>query len=607
MELSAVKGGCFEIGQLLPDLIADGGVALKADRGGLLRRGRGFRRGRDGGAAAARRGGHALVRLLVQGIQHLGCQRAVLIMDDLAAAVQHDGLGQGGAAVDDAEDGVVVVIQREVDVPFVPALGHDIVLRLHIPRHRRVDRQDDELALVLFAELFEFRQLLYTGGAVGAPEVDDDDLTFMVGEVELPAVKGGYREVLQLLSDLIADGGAALKADLLGGGRHRRRFAAFGRCCRGGGCRRGRDRLLRRALSHGRIQEVEPEQGRAEDAQRHTPENFGKVLPAGFGPFRIIGTAAFRRLQGIAARLDGDGLLGTDLHALAAVDALMIAHMPHVHAAAAHAASAVVAAAFVDLHTDDVEAVEEAVDRTQRADKAAEGPVAEDAQQPDPEHDDELARKQDPQHGKLRGVCRVRQQAHGPLKGARRADILAEARQRHVVLEPVPQRQGHHKDRQQDVLEPAEHPRDAGFFDFRRRDLVQQLLNQAQRAEPAADRTPEDDAEQRDDPQHVPPGLVAGGRQRVLDRAQRTGADGARAGVAVKARHTGEFRLSDIDFPVDKALQMGVIQQSAVKLYQPAGAGTVVLPPGSFHIIQGPHTPYRYLRLWCTRPLRCRL
>ena len=429
----------------------------------------------------------------------------------------------------------------------------------------------------------------------------------MFGEMELPAVKGGYREVLQLLSDLIADGGAALKADPLGGGRYRRRFAAFGRCCRGGGCRRGRDRLLRRAFSHGRIQEVEPEQGHAEDTQRHTPKDLGKVLPAGHGLLGVVGTAAFRRLQGIAARLDGDGLLRTDRHALAAVDALVIAHMPHVHAAAAHAASAVVAAAFVNFHTDDVEAVEEAVDRTQRADKAAEGPVAEDAQKPDPEHDDELAREQDPQHGKLRRVRRVRQQAHGPLKGARRADILAEARQGHVVLEPVPQRQGHHKDRQQDVLEPAEHPRDAGFFDFRRRDLVQQLLNQAQRAEPAADRTTEDDAEQGDDAQHVPAGLVAGGRQRVLDRAKRAGADGTGAGVAVKARHAGKLRLSDIDFPVDKALQVGVIQQSAVKLYQPAGAGTVALPPGRFHIIQGPHTPYRYLRLWCTRPLHCRL
>ena len=92
-----------------------------------------------------------------------------------------------------------------------------------------MDRQDDELALVLFAELFEFRQLLYTGGAVGAPEVDDDDLTFMVGEMELSAVKGGCFEIGQLLPDLIADRGVALKADR--GGLLRR----------GRGFRRGRD------------------------------------------------------------------------------------------------------------------------------------------------------------------------------------------------------------------------------------------------------------------------------------------------------------------------------------------------------------------------------
>ena len=230
--------------------------------------------------------------------------------------------------------------------------------------------------------------------------------------MELSAVKGGNREVLQLLPDLIADGGAAFKTDRLDGCgrlgrcfrsrdlRHRARLGRDGRC-RGGGCRRGRGWLGCRTLFHGRIQEVEPEQGHAQNAQRHAPADLGKVLPSGLGLLRVTGAAAFRRLQGIAARLDGDGLLRADRHALAAVDALVVAHVPHVHAAAAHAASAVVAAAVVDLHADNVEAVEEAVDRPQRADKAAERAVAEDAQQPDPQHDDELACKEDAQHREL--------------------------------------------------------------------------------------------------------------------------------------------------------------------------------------------------------------
>ena len=85
----------------------------------------------------------------------------------------------------------------------------------------------------------------------------------------------------------------------------------------------------------------------------------------------------------------------------------MVAHSPHVHAAAAYTGTAVVTAAFVNLHADDIEPVEETVDRAKRTDKAAEAAIAEYAKQPDDKHNDELTREEDPQHGELFRVHRV--------------------------------------------------------------------------------------------------------------------------------------------------------------------------------------------------------
>ena len=93
---------------------------------------------------------------------------------------------------------------------------------------------------------------------------------------------------------------------------------------------------------------------------------------------------------------------------------------------------------------------------------------------------------------------------------------------------------------------------------------MKQLLNQAERAEPAADGTAEDDPEERKDAKHIPPCLMAGRRQRILDGTQRACSYGAGAGITVETRHTGKFRLADIDFPVNEAPEMGVIEQRAV-------------------------------------------
>ena len=63
-------------------------------------------------------------------------------------------------------------------------------------------RQDGDVALVFPIERVEVGQFLYTGGAVGGPEIEEDDLAAGVREVELAAVKALQREVRELLSDV---------------------------------------------------------------------------------------------------------------------------------------------------------------------------------------------------------------------------------------------------------------------------------------------------------------------------------------------------------------------------------------------------------------------
>ena len=275
----------------------------------------------------------------------------------------------------------------------------------------------------------------------------------------------------------------------------------------------------------------------------------------------------------------------------------MVAHMPHVHAAVSHARAAAVAAGRVHLHAHDGELAEQAVDRAQRAEKAAKAPVAEHAGKANDQQDDELAGEEDAQHGEVARVFGVCEQEDRALKGARGTDVLAEARQRHAVGNAVPGRNPHDENRQEDVFEPGERAGDAALFQLRRGELVQQLLNQPQGAEPAADRAPEDQPVEHENAEDVEADLLVRRADGVLERAQRAGSDRAGAGIAVEAGDAeslrcGRFAL--VDLALEKALEMGVIKQGAIELYKPSLGRTVGLPPGSFHIIQGQHTPYKF-------------
>ena len=126
---------------------------------------------------------------------------------------------------------------------------------------------------------------------------------------------------------------------------------------------------------------------------------------------------------------------------------------------------------------------------------------------------------------------------------------------------------------------------------------MQQLLDQSQRTEPAADRAAQNSAEQQENAHHVPPGSVAGRGQRILQCPERAGTDSPGAGITVEARDTGILCLALINLAVNEAPQVRIVEQRAVELDQFSGRWPTVLPPICFYIIniiiQGRYTPYK--------------
>ena len=210
--------------------------------------------------------------------------------------------------------------------------------------------------------------------------------------MELASIQTGDREVLELLPNLAADRRIARPVCL-----SRFLCRCFGIC--------GNSFLCGRVLFFDvGIKEVIVDQRRTENRQRNPPGDLSELFALCLGIGLVIRAAACRRLQGNGSRLEADRLLITHIHAFGAVDALVVTHMPHVHAAVAYAGAAVIAAGGVHLHAHNRHLAEEAVDCSQRTYKAAEAAVAEHTGQADDEHDDKLAREQDVQHSEIAGI-----------------------------------------------------------------------------------------------------------------------------------------------------------------------------------------------------------
>ncbi len=136
--------------------------------------------------------------------------------------------------------------------------------------------------------------------------------------------------------------------------------------------------------------------------------------------------------------------------------------------------------------------------------------------------------------------------------------------------------------------------RKAVLFQLGGGDFVEQLLNQPQRTEPAADGAPQDQAIEHQNTQHIVWRTLIRGSQRVLQRPQRTGTNRPGTGVAVKAGHTHIFCVAHIDVSLDETLHMCVVEQGGVPLHEPPGGGLMGAPPCRNLLSQGRYTPYKY-------------
>ena len=338
--------------------------------------------------------------------------------------VQDDRLRHGGGSAHKIPDHFVIVFHREGHHPVASVLVQ-VFLRILI-HDVRVQGQHGDVTLMVLVQLAEVWQFLYTWPAVSGPEVNKYRLAAVVGQVELASVQAGDREVLELLPNLAADRRIARPVC-----RSRFRCSCLRVC--GNSLTGGRFLLFDVG-----VKEVIVDQRRTEDRQRNPPGDLSELFAFCLGIGPVIRAAACRRLQGDVSGLQADRLLIAHLHAFGTVDAFVVTHMPHVHAAVAYAGAAVIAAGGVHLHAHNRHLAEEAVNGAKRADKTAETAIAENARKTDHQHDDKFAREQDVQHAEIACICWIGEQEDRPFKGAGRTDVLAEARHRYSVGNPVP-------------------------------------------------------------------------------------------------------------------------------------------------------------------------
>ena len=206
-----------------------------------------------------------------------------------------------------------------------------------------------------------------------------------------------------------------------------------------------------------RGQEIEPDKRREQHGKQDSPDAPSAACPLFLLLFKhricFQPGGALRCLQRDLPGTHRNRAGRTHLHACAAVNALMVAHMPHIHRTLPDACTAAGAVFLFHPDSNKRKAAEESVDRAERAQEAAEGPVAEHTGEPDHQENDPFPGKEDAEHGKESRILFIGQESHCAFQRACRADILAERGKRQVVPESVPERKGQNKDRQNDIFE----------------------------------------------------------------------------------------------------------------------------------------------------------
>ncbi len=105
--------------------------------------------------------------------------------------------------------------------------------------------------------------------------------------------------------------------------------------------------------------------------------------------------------------------------------------------------------------------------------------------------------------------------------------------------------------------------------DFLHRQLIEHVLQKAERTRPAAYKTPEHSAQQAQKTDNIEGDIIAPVGCEVLQRADRTHKKRAGAGVAIKPRTGDQLETPLINSSADKPRKVGIIQNQTAELRKP--------------------------------------
>lgn len=258
------------------------------------------------------------------------------------------------------------------------------------------------------------------------------------------------------------------------------------------------------------------------------------------------------------------GRTGAD--ALAAADALRVVRRLQdvdIHGAGFRALPAGNTGLSIGLDREQRHAIHECVEGTERTEPLAERAVDKDAQNDNHNQDEQLPAEKRTERRTDAGVCqRKRDRA---LEYALRAEVLAEKRIAHAELVDREGREQHHHEEQHEVLHVRERLQ-LLRGELLPRELVQQLLEPAERAQKAADEAAEQYAEEDQEAGDVVGEAEARRADHGLEGTDRAGTGRRRAGIAVEPRNAGDLALPLVDAACPKIRQVEVREQRRHRL-----------------------------------------
>ena len=242
----------------------------------------------------------------------------------------------------------------------------------------------------------------------------------------------------------------------------------------------------------------------------------------------------------------------------------------HVHLAGSGAFPAGDALILVHLHLKEGHSVEQRIECPQRTEPLAEWPVEQYAQYDYRQKDAEFPCKQLAQRRPDAGIGKG--QRDGSLQHALGAEVFAEERVSHAHIVHKERRQENDHHQQNGVLEVCQ-GLELLCGELLCRDLMQQLLKPAEGTEEAADKAPQQHAQQNEKACDIIGEAELGRAHHCLKRPDGAGSGGRRTGVAVQPRHADGFPSALIQSSLEEVRQVQVGQQRRPRLNPAPEAG----------------------------------